>query len=78
MWQQWSVGVIVAFCAAYMLWYWMPAGWRKPLARINKNLAEAPGCGACSSCGGCAAKGPASPGVTGTEGRQPVWMPPRP
>lgn len=76
MWQQWIVGVMVAFATAYALWYWMPAGLRRWLGRVQKKLGEKPGCGACSSCGGCASTAKAKP-ADATEGRQPVWMQPR-
>ena len=74
--QQWIAGIMVAFAAAYALWYWMPAGLRRRLGRVQKRLGEKPGCGACSSCGGCAPKGPASaaPGSSGE--RQPLWIKP--
>ncbi len=78
MFQQWMVGIIVVLAAAYALWYWMPAGLRRHLGRVQKSLGEKPGCGACSSCGGCAAKGPTSPAADSVEGRQPLWMQPRP
>lgn len=71
--QQWIVGVMVVFAAAYALWYWMPAGLRRRLGRVQKKLGEKPGCGACSSCGGCAATAKASP-ADSTEGQQPLWL----
>ena len=74
--QQWIAGLMVAFSAAYALWYWMPAGLRRRLGRVQKNLGEKPGCGACSSCGGCGTTkkpGQAEP----LTGRQPLWMQPR-
>lgn len=75
--QQWIAGVMVAFAAAYALWYWMPAGLRRRLGRVQKKLGEKPGCGACSSCGGCGAAGKV-PAADGAEGhRQPLWMQPR-
>jgi len=77
MWQQWIVGVMVAFATAYALWYWMPAGLRRRLGRVQKRLGEKPGCGACSSCGGCATAGKRSV-ADGDEGqRQPMWVQPR-
>lgn len=78
MWQQWIVGVMVALAALYALWYRMPAGLRSRLGRVQKRLGEKPGCGACSSCGGCSAAGPASPVAGSQEGRQPLWIKPRP
>ena len=78
MWQQWIVGVMVALAAAYALWYWMPAGLRRRLGRMQKSLGEKPGCGACSSCSGCAATRLASPVAGSTEGRQPLWIKPKP
>ncbi|MBG6071078.1 MULTISPECIES: hypothetical protein [unclassified Polaromonas] len=74
--QQWITGIMVAFAAAYALWYWMPAGLRRRLGRLQKKLGEKPGCGACSSCGGCATAGkrPAAVNVEGQ--RQPLWMKP--
>lgn len=74
--QQWIAGIMVAFAAAYALWYWMPAGLRRRLGRVQKNLGEKPGCGACSSCSGCGTTGkPAQ--VEPLTGRQPLWMQPR-
>ena len=74
--QQWIAGIMVAFAAAYALWYWMPAGLRRRLGRVQKKLGEKPGCGACSSCGGCATAGkrPAAADVEGQ--RPPLWMKP--
>ena len=75
--QQWIAGIMVAFAALYALWYWMPAGLRRRLGRVQKKLGEKPGCGACSSCGGCATAGKA-PVADGAQGqRQPLWMQPR-
>ena len=75
--QQWIAGVMVAFAALYALWYWMPAGLRRRLGRVQKKLGEKPACGACSSCGGCATAGKV-PVADGAEGqRQPLWMQPR-
>ncbi len=74
--QQWIAGLMVAFAALYALWYWMPAGLRRRLGRVQKNLGEKPGCGACSSCGGCGTtKKPAQ--VEPLTGRQPLWIQPR-
>ena len=74
--QQWIAGVMVAFAALYALWYWMPAGLRRRLGRVQKNLGEKPGCGACSSCSGCGTtKKPAQ--VEPLTGRQPLWIQPR-
>lgn len=75
--QQWIVGIMVTFAAAYALWYWMPAGLRRRLGRLQKRLGEKPGCGACSSCGGCATTGVANAADANAEGRQPLWMQPR-
>jgi len=74
--QQWIAGIMVAFAALYALWYWMPAGLRRRLGRVQKKLGEKPGCGACSSCGGCSTAGipPGADGATGK--RQPLWMKP--
>lgn len=74
--QQWIAGLMVAFAAAYALWYWMPAGLRLRLGRVQKNLGEKPGCGACSSCSGCGTTGKAS-AHDAAEGRQPLWIQPR-
>jgi len=74
--QQWIAGLVVAFAAAYALWYWMPASLRRRLGRVQKNLGEKPGCGACSSCGGCGTATKAMPENT-SAGRQPMWIQPR-
>lgn len=74
--QQWIAGIMVAFAALYALWYWMPAGLRRRLGRVQKKLGEKPGCGACSSCGGCSTAG-IPPGADDDTGkRQPLWMKP--
>ena len=74
--QQWIAGLMVAFAALYALWYWMPAGLRRRLGRVQKNLGEKPGCGACSSCSGCGTtKKPVQ--MEPLTGRQPLWMQPR-
>ena len=78
--QTWIAGCLVALAAAYALWYWMPAGLRRRLGKVQKNLGDKPGCGACSSCGGCgstleAAK-PPGPAVGERGAQHPVrWMP---
>lgn len=74
--QQWIVGIMVGFAAAYALWYWMPAGLRRRLGRVQRKLGEKPGCGACSSCGSCTITAKAGPADV-AEGRQPLWMQPR-
>ena len=74
--QQWIAGGMVAFAALYALWYWMPAGLRRRLGRVQKNLGEKPGCGACSSCGGCGTATKAMP-ANDSAGRQPLWIQPR-
>jgi len=74
--QQWMAGIIVALAAAYALWYWLPAGLRRRLGRVQKKLGEKPGCGTCSSCGGCA-KGAKADGAQLATGKQPLWMQPR-
>jgi len=51
--QQWIVGVIVLAAAAYALWYWLPAGLRRRLARLHPALGNTRYCGACNSCGAC-------------------------
>lgn len=76
--QQWIAGIMVAFAAAYALWYWLPAGLRRRLGRVQKKLGEKPGCGACSSCGGCGAtiepaKSP-GPDSGGGAARQVLWI----
>lgn len=78
MWQEWIVGIMVAFAAVYALWYWMPAKLRRRLGRVQKSLGEKPGCGACSSCGGCASTARADPVAASKEARQPLWIRPRP
>ena len=79
--QQWIAGMMVAFAAAYTLWYWMPAGLRRRLGRVQKNLGEKPGCGACSSCGGCGTTTqpvqPLGPTSGGDAECQVLWMQPR-
>ena len=71
--QQWIAGIMVAFAAVYALWYWMPAGLRRRLGRVQKKLGEKPGCGACSNCGATAKQA----AVGAVEGqRQPLWMKP--
>ena len=74
--QQWIAGLMVAFAAAYALWYWMPAGLRRRLGRVQKNLGEKPGCGACSSCSGCGTTEKAN-AHGAAEGRQSLWIQPR-
>ena len=74
--QQSIVALIVALAAAYALWYWLPAGLRRRLGRVQKKLGDKPGCGACSSCGGCAPAAQAE-GAPDAKGRQPVWIRPR-
>jgi len=77
------VALIVVVAFAWAVWYWMPAGWRRSLARalgrggrsiglrdagaqrIERAVADAPGCTACDSCGGCA-----TPGQPGAQTRQ--------
>lgn len=74
--QQWIAGIMVAFAAVYALWYWMPAGLRRRLGRVQKKLGEKPGCGACSNCGDCGATAKQA-AVGAVEGqRQPLWMKP--
>ena len=78
MWQQWITGAMVFVAAAYALWYWMPAGLRRRLGRVQKRLGEKPDCGACSSCGGCGAttepaKSP-GPASGGSAARQVLWI----
>ena len=74
--QQWIAGIMVAFATAYALWYWMPAGLRRRLGRVQKNLGEKPGCGACSSCSGCGTTDKPAKADT-LAGRQPLWIQPR-
>ena len=79
--QQWITGVVVAFAAAYALWYWMPSGLRRRLSRVQKQLGEKPGCGACSSCSGCGTTtAPVQlPGAAsgGDAAREVLWMQPK-
>ena len=55
--QEIIVGLIVALAAAYVVWRFVPARWRKPLQRAHPALARESGCGGCSGCsspsGGC-------------------------
>jgi len=74
--QQSIAALIVALAAAYALWYWLPAGLRRRLGRVQKKLGDKPGCGACSSCGGCAPAAQAE-GAPDAKGRQSVWIRPR-
>ena len=74
--QQWIAGIMVTFAAAYALWYWMPAGLRRRLGRVQKRLGEKPGCGACASCGGCGAAAKPAAVTTGLSERQPLWIKP--
>ena len=74
--QQWIAGIMVTFAAAYALWYWMPAGLRRRLGRVQKRLGEKPGCSACASCGGCGAAAKAAAVTTGLSERQPLWIKP--
>ncbi len=69
--QQWIAGIMVAFAALYALWYWMPAGLRRRLGRVQKKLGEKPACSSCGSAG----KAPVADGAEGQ--RQPLWMQPR-
>ncbi|MFT7401928.1 MAG: hypothetical protein ACI83N_001522 [Hydrogenophaga sp.] len=47
--------LIVVAAAAYAVWTWMPAAWRKRLGSVHPSLARALVCGACDSgCGTCA------------------------
>lgn len=85
MWQDLTVGAVVALAVVYALWYWMPAALRRRLGAVRPAWAKAPGCGACSDCGGCAkpkaaplpppAPG-ADPGPAQAPGpvRDPLWM----
>lgn len=80
--QQWIVGLMVALAAAYALWYWLPAGLRRHLGRVQKKLGEKPGCSACSSCEGCGTKAQSRPVLGGAgangESRVALWIQPRP
>lgn len=71
--QQWLAGIMVALAAAYALWYWLPAGLRRRLGRVQKKLGEKPACGSCSSCGGCGTTGK-PPATDAAAGHQPLWM----
>ncbi len=73
MWQQWTVGVVVVLAGVYALWYWLPASLRTRLGRLQKNLGEVPGCGACSSCGSCSSPGKADAPIVDST-RQPLWI----
>lgn len=79
--QQWIAGLLVTLAAAYALWYWLPAGLRRRLGRVQKKLGEKPGCSACSSCKGCGtpARGRPISGSASSDGesRPALWMPPR-
>ena len=73
--QETIVTLIVLGAFAWAAWYWMPAVWRRSLARalgrggrraglpdsrasrIEKAVADAPGCSSCDSCGSCATPG---------------------
>ena len=74
--QQWITGIVVALAAVYALWYWMPAGLRRQLGRMQKSLGEKPGCGACGSCGGCPVE-PRTGAVVGHGAQsQALWIKP--
>jgi len=71
MWQNLTVGAIVALACLYALWYWMPAALRRRLGALRPALGKAPSCGACSDCAGCA-----KPVDALAQGRKAVWMAP--
>ena len=48
--QEIIVGLIVALAAAYVVWRFVPARWRKLLQRVHPALARESGCGGCSGC----------------------------
>ncbi|MBP7647953.1 MAG: hypothetical protein KA751_14530 [Comamonas sp.] len=56
MWQEWTVGLIVAVAVVSLLWRYLPARWRQQAGRMHPALAQATakggGCGGCSGCGG--------------------------
>ena len=74
--QHWIAGLIVTFAAAYALWYWMPAGLRRRLGKVQKKLGEKPGCGSCASCSGCGTGAKPGTVATGLPTRQPLWIKP--
>lgn len=82
--QQWIVGIIVGAAGLYAFWYWMPAGLRRHLGRLDRRLTQAPGCGACNSCDGCASTMHSArkasqqpvdvPHEAAAAGHDPIWM----
>lgn len=54
MWQQVLSIALVTLALVYVLWRWLPAGWRARLAHVHPRFARAlpepSGCGGCSSC----------------------------
>lgn len=53
MWQEIIVGLIVALAAAFLLWRYLPMGWRLKAGRLHPALApKSSGCGGCSACDG--------------------------
>ena len=59
--QTWAVALIVAAAALYLLWRWLPARWRAPLARLHPQLAKTSGCGGCNGCSTAVNKASACP-----------------
>lgn len=60
--------LIVLSAVAYVIWQWMPTGWRKVLVPLRHSAAReahvpvqsravSTTCTACSTCGACAGKG---------------------
>lgn len=89
--QQAIVALIVLVAFGWAAWYWMPAGWRRGLARAAGRAARRVGlqdAGAdrvvravadapgCSSCDSCGSC--ATPGKPATDGRRVVRIAPRP
>jgi hypothetical protein len=71
-WQSWAVLTLVVLAAAYSVWYWLPARFRKLLGVVHQALAQKPSCGSCSSCGKCAAPPPGTHAATASA--QPIMF----
>jgi len=57
--QELWVGLIVGLAALYLVWRWLPAGWRQ---RLGIRPSRAKGASDCATCSGCSGGGCAPPG----------------